>query len=120
MMYTLMIKGKFDSAHRLPDYDGKCKKVHGHTWHITAGFTYMNLYEEGSRTGMGQDFNVLKQQWKVFEVDFDHSMLNDWLGEYPTAENIARYIFDNWKVMNPNIAWVEVWETEGAGVRYEP
>ena len=116
-----MIKGKFDSAHFLPDYDGKCKNVHGHTWHVTAGFKYVTLYEMGSRKGMGQDFTVLKQQWKILEQTLDHALINDviTIGP-PTAERIAEWIYNNWKPMNPNIAWVELWETEGAGVRYEP
>ncbi|MCK5609627.1 6-carboxytetrahydropterin synthase [Candidatus Pacearchaeota archaeon] len=118
-MYTLMIKGKFDSAHRLPDYDGKCQKMHGHTWHVTAGFKYVTLYEMGSRKGMGQDFTVLKQQWKIIEDRLDHQIVNEIVG-YATAENIAKWIFEEWKVMNPNIVWIEIWETEGAGVRYEP
>jgi 6-pyruvoyltetrahydropterin/6-carboxytetrahydropterin synthase len=114
-----MIKGKFDSAHFLPDYDGKCKNIHGHTWHMTAGFRYESLYKEGPKTGMGQDFTVLKSQWKSIEQRLDHTNINVFV-DPPTAENIARWIFGEWKVMNSSIVWIEIWETEGAGVRYEP
>ena len=25
---------KFNSAHRLPQYDGPCRNLHGHTWKV--------------------------------------------------------------------------------------
>ena len=28
----LKIKRKFSCAHRLPNYEGKCEALHGHTW----------------------------------------------------------------------------------------
>lgn len=118
-MYTLMIKGKFDSAHFLPNYDGKCKNVHGHTWHVTAGFGYPSVIVSGSQEGMCQDFTILKNQWKVFEDRLDHAMVNK-IVSCATAELIAKWLFEEWKIMNDRIIWIEIWETESAGVRYEP
>ena len=33
-MYELTISEEFEAAHRLPDYDGKCCRLHGHNWRV--------------------------------------------------------------------------------------
>ena len=46
----------FDSAHNLPNYNGKCKNLHGHRWRL-------DVYVEGvesKTTGMIVDFKDLK------------------------------------------------------------
>jgi len=47
----------------------------------------------------------------------DHQYLNDFF-ENPTAENLAKWIFDQIGELNPE--YVEVWESEKASVRYTP
>ncbi len=87
----------FAAAHRLPRYDGPCFRVHGHNYRFFVAL-------EGDvdpATGMIADFGVVKatvQEHVLARVD--HRDLNDVL-ENPTAENIARWI---WEVLAPHVA----------------
>ena len=110
-------KFSFDAAHYLPSYEGKCERLHGHTY-------LLNVKVDGTpdEEGMVFDFIKLKQivNEKVIER-FDHSCLNDFL-PCPSAENIAVYV---WKELEPLVATdhsrlseVEVWETKTSGCVY--
>ncbi len=100
----------FDAGHRLSNYEGKCRRLHGHTYHVE--ITVNGILDT---LGMVMDFGILKDIFKE-EVDakFDHKMMlyeNDelnkkiagalpdgddsicWVGYNPTAENIATDIF---------------------------
>ena len=114
---TIIKKFSFDAAHYLPSYEGKCERLHGHTY-------LLNVKVDGTpdEEGMVIDFIKLKQivNEKVIER-FDHSCLNDFL-PCPSAENIAVYV---WKELEPLVATdhsrlseVEVWETKTSGCIY--
>ncbi len=80
---------KFSAAHKLVDYKGKCKNLHGHTWygHVTIELKGgINCYWQN---GMAIDFNLIK---KEIENRFDHKFLNNVIKFNPTAENIASAI----------------------------
>jgi len=110
---------KFDAAHFLPNYGGKCRNLHGHTWKVEVAV-------EGTpnrETGMVVDFAWLKKVLTAEVVErFDHTCLNDWYGN-PTAEMLAQWVFDiikcNW-IQSPGEAiqlkWVKVWESEDSYV----
>lgn len=58
---------KFDCAHMLSNYEGKCANLHGHTYHGTVTL-------EGDvdhSTSMLVDYNVIK---KIVD-DFDHAVI---------------------------------------------
>jgi 6-pyruvoyltetrahydropterin/6-carboxytetrahydropterin synthase len=78
----------FDSAHKLPNYKGKCANLHGHTWKLIIAVEG----EVNKKTGMIIDFNEIKKivNEKVIEK-LDHAYLNDTL-ENPTCENITLWI----------------------------
>lgn len=78
----------FDAAHKLPDYDGPCRNLHGHTYHLTV--TVQNKIEAD---GLAFDFYVLKRvvQEKVI-ARLDHTYLNDLMAN-PSAENIVLWIW---------------------------
>ena len=79
----------FDAAHHLPNYDGPCRRTHGHTFKVEITFTG----EKDKKTGMLIDFAVLKDIWENdVEPYLDHQDLNDIL-KNPTAENIAEWIY---------------------------
>ena len=86
----MIIKKTFiiDSAHYLPNYVGKCKQLHGHTYTL-------EVFIEGTvnpDTGMVMDFYQMGHviQSKVISV-IDHKLLND-IVENPTAENMLIWI----------------------------
>ncbi|BAL80941.1 6-carboxytetrahydropterin synthase QueD [Caldisericum exile] len=87
-MFFLSREFSFDAAHRVIDYNGKCEKLHGHTYHLIVTITG-DLKEDG----MVLDFSILKKvvQEKVI-VFLDHKYLND-VFENPTTEIVAQWIF---------------------------
>jgi 6-pyruvoyltetrahydropterin/6-carboxytetrahydropterin synthase len=90
MTRNIIVKTSFASAHYLPDYEGDCRNLHGHTWRVELFIRGDELNE----IGMIQDFKELKATVK--EILPDHKMLNDYV-ERPTAENEIswqRYIKD--------------------------
>ncbi|MCX7828789.1 MAG: 6-carboxytetrahydropterin synthase QueD [Thermanaerothrix sp.] len=99
----------FDAAHHLPRYKGRCEALHGHTYRFTVAL-------EGSpdHEGVVMDFTELKSRVRDLVLSkLDHTCLNDLL-EQPTAENIARWIFNALDeplgAPNRRLAWVEVFE----------
>ena len=92
----LMIEHHFDSAHWLPDYDGACGNLHGHTWKVA-----VIIEGEPNDKGMVVDFREVKQIINVL----DHRCLNDIIPN-PTAENIALWLLDR----IPQCVQIQLWE----------
>jgi len=111
-------KVSFDAAHFLPNYEGKCKNLHGHHWVVEVAVSGSIMEEHGFVV----DFSRLKN-WLVENVvgEFDHTLLNGRL-ENPTAENIALAIKEQfedtgWSISaDIKLAWIKVWETEDSYV----
>lgn len=118
-MFELSVKSHISSAHFLKGHEGRCKNLHGHTWHIEVVIASEAL----DPIGMVADFAVIKKQLNGFLLPLDHACLNDL--EYfkrnnPTTENIAKYVCQNFgKAVAPlKIARVQVWESETSSVVY--
>ena len=95
----LYYKGTFDAAHFLPNYDGDCSRMHGHTWKV-------EIWLEGcvnSQNGMVLDFRYMQ---RVLD-DYDHALLNEIVSP-PTAENIATRL----KRELPLAYRIRVWESD--------
>lgn len=109
--YTLTTEIKFDAAHRLSNYQGKCERIHGHTYRVVVEAKSNKLNEWGAVIDFG---NLKKLLEKHIEVKYDHklilksddsqnyaigsSMPKDWIfwmDSNPTAENMARDIYKN-------------------------
>jgi len=106
-------KFTFDSAHKLLNYEGKCKNLHGHTY--TLFITVMG--DINKKSGMVIDFVDLKDvvNKKIISI-LDHVMLNEVI-EQPTAENLAVWIWGQLKD-KINICKLELWETPDSFVTY--
>jgi 6-pyruvoyltetrahydropterin/6-carboxytetrahydropterin synthase len=111
-MFKLKIVRKFDAAHFVKGYDGKCANLHGHTWKVVFIFTYFTL----DKIGIAQDFKELKSV--VDKILPDHKSLNDTYLFNPTAENLAKYFYELIKEKTGNLTSVEVWETEDSCAEY--
>lgn len=82
---------EFDAAHKLPEYSGKCNRLHGHTYKMEV-VVQGTVQREGSDQGMIIDFNKLDSLIMESVVNkLDHSYLND-LIDTPTAEYLVGYI----------------------------
>ena len=92
----LDVEFHFAAAHRLPRYDGPCRRQHGHNYTF-----FVTLEGEvDPASGMIFDFGDLKRVVQEHVLSrVDHRDLNDLLAN-PTAENIARWI---WEVLEPHL-----------------
>ncbi len=100
----LDVEFSFAAAHRLPRYEGPCFRLHGHNYKFF-------VTVEGSvdpATGMIADFGVIKDVVaQEILARVDHRNLNDVL-ENPTAENIARWIWEALENRLPGLAEVRL------------
>src|SRR4051794_34419298 len=133
-MFRVAREIKFCYGHRLLDYAGKCRHLHGHN-----GTAVITLEGEAlDDRGMLVDFTDLKNAMTRWVDDnLDHRMLlrrDDpilptlrALGEpvfemdtNPTAEAIARLLFDAAKAHLFPVVEVRLWETDSSVATYAP
>ena len=120
-MFVLKIVTDFAAAHSLRDYPGNCSRLHGHNWGVEVKVQSEVLDE----TGIAIDFREIKNQTKEVANRLDHFYLND-IKPFdeinPTAENIAKYFFDElMKLINTDtvsVKEVTIWETPRSAVTY--
>ncbi len=112
---------RFEAAHRLPYHEGKCCRLHGHSWVGRVYIQGQQLMTEGSQQGMIMDFgDIQKYLDPLLENYLDHYYLNESMAlESPTSEAIARWIFDKLEAVGLNgLHSVEIRETCTTGARY--
>jgi 6-pyruvoyltetrahydropterin/6-carboxytetrahydropterin synthase len=131
-MFRITRELQFCYGHRLLNYDGKCRHLHGHNGRAVIELEAPSL----DRLGMVVDFSqvkrvvggwidstldhkmilhrddpalpmLLKQNEPVFVVDVN-----------PTAENLAKLIFDYVKSQGFPVVTVTLWETENSHATY--
>lgn len=115
-MYELTVEDSFSAAHQLFKSKTPCENLHGHNWRVKV---YVRSAELDQEVGWVMDFKRIKMHLKESLSRFDHKVLNEVMGVSPTAENIARTIYEDLKKsIRENIYKVEVWETEGSSASY--
>lgn len=108
----------FDAAHYLPNVSErhKCRKVHGHTYHLT-------LFFEGDIDpdfGWVIDYSEIKRIVKPILNLVDHQFLNEVEGlENPTSELICVWLWDRIKPLLTQLTRIELKETPTSGAIYE-
>ena len=112
-MFTLTKEFKFEASHQLPNHDGKCQRLHGHSWVGRVVLKGSKLAEDGPKQGMLIDFGDVSKVIKPTVDDFlDHHHLNDTLNlKNPTSEEVARLLYQIWKPLLPMLYAVEINET---------
>ena len=131
-MYRVTREIRFCYGHRLLNYDGKCRHLHGHNGRAVITLQSPHL----DARGMVVDFSDLKRvvgSW--IDATFDHKMLlrrDDpalpllrqqgepvfVLDVNPTAENIARLIFEFTAAQGFPVVEVQLWETDTCVATY--
>ena len=131
-MYSVTREISFCYGHRLLRYDGKCRHLHGHNGRAVITLAATDL----DALGMVMDFTLLKRivgGW--IDSQLDHKMLlhkDDPALAYlqtqgepiyvmhvnPTAENIARLIFDFAASQGFPVTEVKLWETDSSCATY--
>jgi 6-pyruvoyltetrahydropterin/6-carboxytetrahydropterin synthase len=132
MPYRVTVQIHFCYGHRLLDYDGACAHPHGHN-----GLVEIELESEAlDHRGMVFDFGDVKRDVKAWiDARMDHQMIlrkDDplvvWLEEQgepfmilddnPTAENIARTIYEHVREAGYPVRSVQLWETPSSHATY--
>jgi 6-pyruvoyltetrahydropterin/6-carboxytetrahydropterin synthase len=121
-MYTLTKRATFEASHQLPHHDGKCARLHGHSWQVVVEVQGDKLQETGPQAGMLVDFYRIGDPLKrLVEKSLDHYHLNDSTGlENPTSEALARWIYDRLALEVPLLSAVVGEETCTARAEYRP
>ena len=122
----------FCYGHRLLNYDGKCRHLHGHNGRAVLTLEAPQL----DALGMVVDFSRIKHVVSTWiDQTLDHRMLLHRddpalpflrqqgepvfvLDVNPTAENIARLIFDVTAQQGFPVVEVKLWETENCFATY--
>ena len=122
MGWTLEKEFSFEASHQLPDHDGKCARLHGHSWRGRLVCRESSLQTSGPKSGMLVDFGEMKAAIEdVLENKLDHYHLNDSLEmRAPTSEAIAKWIFEKLKPKLPLLVAVIIEETCSTRCTYEP
>lgn len=131
-MHQVTREMHFCYGHRLLEYDGKCKHLHGHNGRVLLTLQSAKL----DALGMVMDFGKLKAVVGTWiDRHLDHQMLlhkDDPMlpmlraqGEpvfvmdvNPTAENIARLIFEYAAGQGFPVVEVQLWETPSCFASY--
>jgi len=131
-MYTVIKELHFSYGHRLLKYEGKCRHLHGHNGRLEIHMRADSL----DGRGMVVDFSEIKSkvaQW--VEDELDHKMLlckDDpalprlremgepvfVMDENPTAENIAKLVFEHTRKQGLPVLTVRLWETVTSSATY--
>ena len=120
-MFEISVEHTFAAGHALRGYKGKCENVHGHNYKVRVTVTAPQL----DSSGLLMDFVDLRKAMKELVERLDHQFLND-LTPFneinPTAENLAKYLFDELELevrrRGPRIRSVTVWETDTTSATY--
>lgn len=132
-MFRVTREISFCYGHRLLNYDGKCKHLHGHNGRAVIVIES----EELDELGMVMDFSKIKRVVNTWiDETLDHRMILhradpalpilQSMGEpvhvvdvNPTAENIAKLIFDFTHAQGFPVVEVRLWETDSCYATYQ-
>ena len=84
-------KFTFDMAHALYGYDGPCKNIHGHTYHLSVTLIGTPIQDSGDvKLGMVVDFGDLKKIVKDNILEkYDHALVLNKDAPYSKSEFIS-------------------------------
>lgn len=131
-MYRVSKSVSFCYGHRLLNYNGKCQHLHGHNARAVITLERDSLDERG----MVEDFSEVKRLvWGWLDSEIDHTLLlhkDDPIlpvlqasgervmvtDENPTAEVLARMIYEYVAAKGFPVTDVKLWETETSYASY--
>lgn len=121
-MFEIRKSFTFEASHQLTHHDGKCARLHGHSYSLTIELTGPTLKESGPQKNMLADFSLIALPVKkVIASHLDHHHLNDSLQtDSPTAEFIARWLYHHLLPALPLLTAVTVCETATCSATFRP
>ena len=132
-MYAVTKIIHFCYGHRLLNYEGKCRDLHGHNGKVEIELASERL----DARGMVRDFDEIKRSIQAWiDRELDHTMLLNrrdpilpdlqragepvfLMDENPTAEAIAKLIFDYTASQGFPVTAVRLWETDHSVATYQ-
>ncbi|MDD5063626.1 MAG: 6-carboxytetrahydropterin synthase [Phycisphaerae bacterium] len=119
-MFTIKLETCFWASHQLALPDGSKEPLHHHNWAVVAKVSGDNL----DGMGLVMDFGQLKAKVDEITSGFDNVQLDriDYFQRNnPSAENVAKYIFDKLEPKLPNgvkLRSVRVAEEPGCSAKF--
>ena len=123
-MFEVTVEESFAAGHYLRNYRGKCENPHGHNYKVRVTLRGSEL----DKAGLLVDFKDLKDAIRGVIERLDHQMMNDlepFTELNPSAENLARYFFEqtgerlrSQTAGRVSVKEVRVWETETTTATY--
>ncbi|MDR1223166.1 MAG: 6-carboxytetrahydropterin synthase [Tannerella sp.] len=116
-MYKISKEFHFSASHQLfglPEAH-PCSRLHGHNY--VAVFHFQS--KELNGTGFVIDYRELEPIKQYIDENLDHRHLNYFFVFNPTAENIAKLLYDIFKLRFPQLYRVEISETPKTKAGYE-
>lgn len=105
---------RFEASHRIPNHEGLCNRIHGHSYNLF-------ISVEGTvntDTGMLIDFDEMSRYVEDEVMSkLDHGFLNDYI-PLPTCEAIAVWIWQKLKPVIPELSEIKLYETVDACAIY--
>lgn len=116
-MYKISKQFAFSASHILEGLpaDHPCTRLHGHNYVITVHLKSLDLNE----IGFVKDYRQLDAVKEYIDNTLDHRHLNDVFSFNPTAENVAKYLYDLFRKDIEELYAVEVSETPKTSAIYE-
>lgn len=120
-MFEIEKKFRFEAGHQLIHHDGRCSEPHGHSYQMMVTLKSETLISAGPKKNMVIDFyNISDIVKPMIENYLDHKWLNDTLEtDSPTAEYIAKWIFDHLSPKIEGLYSITIYETETSKVVYK-
>jgi len=118
-MYRIWKHFRFSASHVLQGLpEGhQCGRLHGHNYTVEVELSSPAVND----IGFVRDFGDLKLVKGFIDNHWDHQHLNDFFGDVnPTAENMAKYLYDWAWGLYPEVSAVRVQETETSWAEYRP
>ena len=117
-MYTVTIDAGFSARHRVRLPGGVLEQPHSHDWRIRAHFSRDELDE----SAMVIDFDVARSTLESVLAGLHQTDLNNHrglAGLNPTAEVVARYVFDQMRTLGLDaLRRIDVTEAPGCTATY--
>lgn len=125
-MFRIVQEVHFSYGHRLINYEGPCARLHGHNARVQIELSSDRLNHQGM---VADFFEVKKTLGEWIKTTLDHKLIlaeSDPLvpllekagepfvamKESPTAEALARWIFNEGRHLRLPVSRVTLWETE--------
>lgn len=133
-MFRVTKELSFCFGHRLMNYNGKCRQLHGHNARAVVTVAANELDE----MGMVADFSALRRHigdWVDRTLDHKMILFKDdplvpvlrqmgdpvlAIDDHPTTENLAKLIFEYVEAEGYPVTEVTLWETPTSHATYTP